>query len=85
MGGTSRPDRDAPYNLLALHPDVHNAGHLSVHGRRVWSEERGYLIPKDHNQPERRPVLIHGRLWVLLCEEALYLPYPAELAPPLPE
>lgn len=76
MGGTSRPDTHAPYNLLALHPKIHNGGPDSVHGRREWSDERGYLIPKHHNVPERRPFLLHGRRWVLVQDGAFYVPLP---------
>jgi hypothetical protein len=76
MGGTSRPDAHAPWNLLALHPVVHNGGPQSVHGRRTWSEERGYLVEKHHAAPQHRPVLLYGRRWVLLREGAFYVALP---------
>ncbi len=72
MGGTSRPDRDALYNLLALDPLVHNGGPLSVHGRREWSTERGYLVPKHEDMPQLWPVLLRGQRLVFLTPEGGY-------------
>lgn len=74
MGGTSRRDRDALYNLLALDPEVHNGGPLSVHALRVWSEERGYLVPKRDNSPGLVPVLLHDGQLVLLTAAGGYTP-----------
>lgn len=81
MGGTSRPDRDEPQNLLALDPQVHNGGPASVHGRRPWSERRGYLVPKHEDRPEDWPVWLHGRGWVLLTVGGRRLPI--ALPPPI--
>ena len=78
MGGDPRPDVDTLPNLLALDPQVHNGGHSSVHGRRGWSEDRGYLIPKFVTQPGMWPVWLHGQLWVLLSPAGRYLPFTAE-------
>ena len=74
MGGTSRAGVHELWNLLALHPDVHNGGPESIHGRRKWSEERGYLLPKHTADHEviLWPVWLHGLVpsrvqrWVLL-------------------
>lgn len=87
MGGTSRLDVDALWNLLALDPEVHNGGPESVHGRRRWSEDRGYLIPKHEQDPGLWPVLLGGLLpqrfqrWVFLAPEQGdgYLPLPQHL------
>lgn len=76
MGGTSRPDTDSLSNLLALDPNVHNGGPQSVHGRRTWSEERGYLLPKDTDRAISWPVLIHGRRWVFLLSDGQYRDIP---------
>jgi hypothetical protein len=76
MGGTSRDDRDAIYNLLALDPQVHNGGVNSVHGRRQWSEDRGYLVPKTLDYPGSWPVLLRGRWLVLLGSNGRYCPVP---------
>lgn len=68
MGGTSRSGVHELWNLLALHPQVHNGGPQSVHGRRQWSQDRGYLVPKhtpDH-VTALWPVWLQGRRWVLL-------------------
>lgn len=84
MGGTSRADVDALSNLLALHPRVHNGGPQSVHGRRLWSQARGYLLPKDVEHPGMWPVWLLGRRWVLLGDDGLYHPLPGgvDLPPP---
>jgi len=74
MGGTSRGGVDELWNLLALDPTVHNGGPDSVHGRRQWSQNRGYLVPKHTPDYEAIlwPVLLGGLLperfqrWVLL-------------------
>jgi hypothetical protein len=85
MGGTSRPDTDSMANLLALDPDVHNGGSASVHGRRAWSEDRGYLIPKHVDVVAGRPFVLLGEVWVIPLDEpdmlgswyrALALPLP---------
>lgn len=65
MGGTSRLDTDTLANLLALDPQVHNGGAASVHGRRDWSEERGYLIPKHIARVDNRAFVLRGEVWVL--------------------
>lgn len=73
MGGTRRAHRDALSNLLALDPIVHNGGPLSVHGRRGWSQPRGYLLSKlDPLPPAARPVLLHGARWVWLTDDGCY-------------
>jgi hypothetical protein len=72
MGGTSRPDRDAVWNLLALDPLVHNGGPQSVHGRRKWAEDRGFLVPKNMNRVQLWPVKLHDRTWVLLRPDGEY-------------
>lgn len=74
MGGTSREGVDELWNLLALDPEVHNGGPKSVHGRRQWSQDRGYLVPKGTPDHEviLWPVYLHGLVpapvqrWVLL-------------------
>lgn len=66
MGGTLRPDTDLLSNLLALDPAIHNGSPQAVHGRRGWSEERGYLVPKDAPLAIEFPVLLRGRWWVYL-------------------
>jgi hypothetical protein len=82
MGGTTRPDRDAPWNLLALDPEVHNGGPQSVHGRRVWAQERGFLVPKNVKRVHLWPVKLHDRAWVLLPMEldGEYRYFPAQSA-----
>lgn len=73
MGGDRRLDTNTLPNLLALDPQVHNGGPTSVHGRRPWSQRRGYLIPKDSQRPAGAfPVKIHGRRWVLLLDDGTY-------------
>lgn len=72
MGGTDRGDTDLITNLLALDPTVHNGGTDSVHGRREWSTERGYLVPKHDDDPGSVPVLIEGRRWVVLTKSGGY-------------
>jgi hypothetical protein len=82
MGGTSREDVDELWNLLALDPAVHNGGPDSVHGRREWSEDRGYLVPKGVDEVVLWPVLLGGLLperfqrWVLLGGEGGYWAVP---------
>lgn len=82
MGGTSRADVHELWNLLALDPAVHNGGPHSIHGRRRWSQERGYLVPKHTRNVELAmwPVWLHGRGWVLLSQITGYLPLPPGVA-----
>lgn len=86
MGGTSRADVDNLTNLLALDPIVHNGGPQSVHGRRRWSEARGYLIPKHASELDRWPVWLplghQGWRWMLLGMDGQYYPLPVPLAAP---
>lgn len=77
MGGTSRPDRDAVWNLLALDPVIHNGGPQSVHGRRKWAQDRGFLIPKNVNRIRLWPVKLHDTTWVLLRPDGEYHYFPA--------
>lgn len=72
MGGTSRPNVDSLTNLLALDPDVHNGGPLSVHGRREWSEAYGFLVPKHVPSPGLWPVWIRQRFQVFLLDNGRY-------------
>jgi len=75
MGGTDRADRDALSNLLALDPIVHNGGPRSVHGRRTWSQPRGYLLSKLDPLPAIvHPVWLHGVRWVWLTDDGRYAP-----------
>lgn len=74
MGGTSRPNVDDITNLIATDPVVHNGGPRSVHGRRRWSEDRGYLVPKGVASPGMWPVYVRGRYWAVLLANGLYLP-----------
>lgn len=74
MGGTSRPDRDALSNLIALDPVVHNGCPQSVHARREWSDERGYLVPKHEERAKDFPILLRGVRWVYLTDDGRYLP-----------
>lgn len=69
MGGTSREDKDWLSNLLATDPEVHNGGPQSVHGRRAWSEPRGYLVQKDTLWAGMVPVLYRGRFWFMLGDD----------------
>lgn len=82
MGGTVRPDKDWLSNLLAVEPNVHNSGPQSVHGRRRWSEERGYLIPKDIQWASMVPALIFGRFLFMLGDDGQYYPPPPGLGIP---
>lgn len=82
MGGTSRPDRDAIWNLLALDPEVHNGGPQSVHGRRAWAEKNGFLIPKDVNRIQLWPVKVPWHGWVLLRPDGGYHPLPVRAGLP---
>lgn len=82
MGGTVREDRDWLSNLLALDPVVHNGGPQSVHGRRAWSERRGYLIPKNIPWASAVPVLIFGRFLFMLGDDGQYYPPPPGLGIP---
>lgn len=75
MGGTSRADTDDLDNLIALDPGVHNGGPASVHGRRTWSEQHGYLVPKDVDRPGLTPVLQWGRRWVELTKDGRAIPW----------
>lgn len=90
MGGTSRADRDALWNLLALDPATHNAaprGARSVHGSPEWSMPCGYLL-YQHQDPLLEPILLMGKRWVLLGETTEYIemPRPASLfAPSAPD
>jgi hypothetical protein len=75
MGGTTRPDRDALWNLLALDPATHNAavrGERSVHGSTTWSNPCGYLLWQTED-PAVREFLLHGRDWVKIGPDGLYL------------
>lgn len=74
MGGTSRADRDALSNLIALDPVVHNGCPQSVHARREWSDERGYLVPKHEERAKDFPILLRGVRWVYLTDDGRYLP-----------
>lgn len=77
MGGTSRADVDDLDNLLALDPVIHNGGPQSVHGRRRWAEEHGFLIPKlSATPPGMWPVRIGGHRLVLLDKSGGYRPLP---------
>lgn len=82
MGGTSRPDVHDVDNLLALSPVIHNGGPQSVHGRRRWSEARGYLIPKHRSDPGMQPVWLFGQRWVLLGKDGQYHAPPLALPDP---
>lgn len=79
MGGTSRPDVHHFDNLLALDPVIHNGGPQSVHGRRAWSEQLGYLLPKDFEQPGLVPVLLFARSWLFLGKDGRYYAGPGAL------
>jgi hypothetical protein len=75
MGGTTRPDRDALWNLLALDPATHNAavqGARSVHGSTTWSNPCGYLLWQAED-PAVREFLLHGREWVKIGPDGCYL------------
>lgn len=79
MGGTRRADRDWLSNLLATDPVIHNGGPQSVHGRRDWSEPRGYLLPQNTQWASSVPVLIRGRFWFMLGDDVTeggYYPAP---------
>lgn len=74
MGGTYRSWRDDLSNLLALDPLIHNGGPGSVHARRPWSEQRGYLLPKLLAWPPTvMPVYLHGVRWVFLTSGGDYV------------
>lgn len=75
MGGTSRPDRDALFNLLALDPEVHNGGPQSVHGRGGydgWSMVNGYIVPKHCDTPGLVKVKLYDGREVLLTRAGGY-------------
>lgn len=77
MGGTTREDRDALFNLLALDPQVHNGGPASVHGRGGydgWSMTNGFIVPKHDNRPDLVPVLLHTGQLVQLTAAGGYRP-----------
>ncbi len=77
MGGTSRSDRDALFNLLALDPQVHNGGPQSVHARGGydgWSMENGYIVPKHNDSPGLVEVHLYDGRWVLLSAAGGYTP-----------
>lgn len=76
MGGTARPDRDLLSNLIALDPSVHNGAPDSVHARRGWSEEHGYLLPQSTPLAIEWPLLLRGRTWVFLLNSGIYRPVP---------
>ena len=76
MGGTDRSNVDSLSNLIALTPAIHNGGPQSVHGRRGWSEDHGYLIPKRIDEPGMWPMKLLGRRWVLLGDDGRYYPLP---------
>lgn len=69
MGGTGRLDTDTLPNLLALDPVVHNLGPNSVHGRRTWSDAKGYLVPKHVNDAGLVAVWLRQSRWVWLLPE----------------
>lgn len=73
MGGSRLPDRDSLSNLLALDPLVHNGGPESVHARRGWAEEHGYLLPKDTMRAVEWPVAVHQSRWVYLLADGRYV------------
>lgn len=76
MGGTDRPDTDLPSNLLALDPDAHNSGRTSVHGRRGWSEEHGYLLPQSTPLAIAWPVKLASGRHVYLLNDGSYRDVP---------
>lgn len=80
MGGTTRPDRDAIWNLLALDPQVHNGGPESVHGRRRWAQKNGFLIPKNVRHLHLWPLKLHEKTWVLLRPDGGYHYLPVRTA-----
>jgi hypothetical protein len=90
LGGTSRPDADALWNLLAVDPATHNAaarGARSVHGSPDWSMPCGYLL-YQHQDPLLEPILLMGKRWVLLdgTTEYVEMPRPTPLfAPSAPD
>jgi len=86
MGGTSDPNRDALYNLLALDPDVHNGGPQSVHGNPVWSHQNGFLVTRQPGSPPPRqyPVRLRCRWWVLLDSVGGYVPIPRSVVESTP-
>lgn len=72
FGGSSLWDTDLPSNLLALRPEVHNGGPLSVHGvRRGWAVERGYVVPRGFVAGVW-PVWLFGECWVMLLPSGGY-------------
>jgi len=76
MGGTSRADRDALSNLIAVDPGMHNGRPDSVHARRGWSEEHGYLLPQSTPWAIEWPLFLRGRTWVYLLNSGIYRPVP---------
>ena len=74
MGGSKRPDTNAPANLLttcgsATSPD---GCHHRIEANPVWAADRGYRI-RQNQTPSQVPVLtIHG--WVLLDNHGGYAP-----------
>lgn len=80
-GGTSRENRDAIENLLALDPIIHNGAPHSVHQDPLWSRPRGYLVRKHIEDPGQLPVRLLDRYWVLLGADGEYHPLPPGIAP----
>jgi hypothetical protein len=73
MGGTNRADTHTLPNVLALTHRVHNLARPSVHLDPAWAKPRGYLLSTSTAHPGLHPVLLHGRLWVVLGMDGDYL------------
>lgn len=72
MGGSSRWDTELLSNLLAVRPEVHSGGPLSVHGvRRGWMVDRGFLVPQGFVAGVW-PLWLFGECWVLLLPSGGY-------------
>jgi hypothetical protein len=83
-GGTSRPNQQAPSNVVALLARVHNFGApgllldgvpgRSVHGSPEWSRPLGLLVSSSVDEPGSIPVRIAGLGFVFLLDDGGMLP-----------
>lgn len=75
LGGSSRPERNAAYNLLLLCGSATSLGgcHQLVESRRAHAEEQGWLV-RHGTDPAEVPVYVTGYGAVLLTGDGRYAP-----------
>lgn len=75
LGGSSRPERNAAYNLLLLCGSATSLGgcHQLVESRRAHAEEQGWLV-RHGLDPAEVPVYVTGYGAVLLTGDGRYAP-----------